>query len=122
MDIERLSALLAVLLPVLLVLEVVLALALWRWNGWESPHAFSIAEDHGRRGRLMSEARIAGIWLALTIGVLWVAFLVGFFLIHGLLFTLGRGPALVGILACLAIFVATPFATGLAVRRRVHHE
>lgn len=122
MDIERLSALLAVLLPVLLVLEVVLGLALWRWNGWASPDAFGIAETHGRRGKLMSEARIAGIWLALTVAILWVAFLVAFFVCYGILFTLGKGAALVGILASLAVFVATPFATGRAVRRRVHHQ
>jgi uncharacterized Tic20 family protein len=121
MEIERLSALLAVLLPVLLVLEGVLAVALWRKNGWDAPH-LETRTGEGRFGALRTDIQIAGVWLAVTALVLWVGFLVAFFVAYGILFTMGRAAALVAILASLALAVATPFVTGLAVRRWVHHR
>ncbi len=121
MDIERLTALLAVLLPTLLLMEAVLAVALFRRNGFDFPR-LGARPGQGRMETLRSDAEIAGIWLALTALVMWVGFLVAFFVAYGILFTLGRFAALIAILIAIALAVATPFATGLAVRRWVHHR
>lgn len=122
MEIERLSALLAVLLPVLLVVEGVLAVVLWRWNGWDGPNLLPARWRGGRRGKLVGEARVAGTWLLLTGIVLWVIFLAAFMIVHTVLFTLGTGAAFIGLVVCSALLLATPFATGMLIRRRAHHR
>ncbi len=122
MDIERLSALLAVLLPVLLAVVGVLAVVLWRWNGWDAPALISPHKVGDRRARLTDDAKVTGTWLALTAVVLWVGFIAAFFILHAILFTFGREATFVALVVGGALLVATPVATGIAVRRRAHHS
>jgi hypothetical protein len=122
MEIERLSALLAVLLPVLLVVDGVLAVVLWRWNGWDGPGLLPSRWGGGRRGKLAGEARVAGTWLLLTAVVLWVIFLAAFMIVHTILFTFGTGAAFLGLVASSVLLIATPFATGMVIRRRAHRR
>jgi len=59
-------------------------------------------------------------WLALTVLTLAVEFIVLFIATYGLLFTLGKEAATVGVVASLVIFGATPVLWAVVLRRRAH--
>lgn len=59
-------------------------------------------------------------WLALTLLTMAVEFVVLFIATYGLLFTLGREAATVGVVASAIILAATPVTWAFALRKRAH--
>lgn len=59
-------------------------------------------------------------WLALTLLTLAVEFIVLFIATYGLLFTLGREAATVGVVFSAIILGATPVAWAYVLRKRAH--
>jgi hypothetical protein len=59
-------------------------------------------------------------WLALTVLTLAVEFIALFIASYGLLFTLGREAATVGVVLSALILGATPVVWALVLRRRAH--
>jgi hypothetical protein len=59
-------------------------------------------------------------WLALTLLTMACEFLALFIITYGLLFTLGPGAAVVGVVISVVILGATPVAWALVLRRRAH--
>jgi hypothetical protein len=105
MQIESLGVALAVLLPLLLLVEGLIAAFLSSVNGWNAP-------------RLLGPI---ATWSVLTALTVWCVYLVAFVGVHALLFTFGTEAAWVGVIVTGVILVATPFAWGLVIRRQAHH-
>lgn len=63
--------------------------------------------------------RGAGIatWLGVTAVVMIVEFALGFFLLHAILFSLGREATLIALVVSVVIFTLTPAATMFALGR-----
>lgn len=59
-------------------------------------------------------------WLALTVLTLAVLFIVLFIATYGLLFTLGKEAATIGVVVSAIILAATPVAWALVLRKRAH--
>lgn len=105
MQIESLGVALAVLLPLLLLVEGLVAALLSNVNGARTP-------------RLLGPI---ATWSVLTALTVWCVYLVAFVGIHALLFTFGTEAAWVGVIVTGIVLVATPFAWGLLIRRQSHH-
>lgn len=105
MQIESLGVALAVLLPLLLLVEGLVAALLSSVNGWHAP-------------RLLGPI---ATWSVLTALSVWCLYLVAFVAIHALLFTFGTAAAWVGVIVTGLALVATPIAWALLIRRQTHH-
>jgi hypothetical protein len=105
MQIESLGVALAVLLPLLLLVEGLIAALLSNANGGHAP-------------RLLGPI---ATWSVLTALTVWCVYLIAFVGIHALLFTFGTAAAWVGVIVTGVVLVATPFAWGLLIRRQTHH-
>jgi UPF0716 family protein affecting phage T7 exclusion len=117
MDELRIGTLFAVLLPLLLIAEALVGVMLWRVSGHPMPDTLrrplTAAGSH-----LGAEVRLVATWVAATAATLWVGFLAAFVGVHLLLFTIGQGAALVGLIASVAILGAMPIVWAFVLFRR----
>lgn len=101
MQIAELAEDIALILPMLILVEGVVGLVVWFAYG-----------SKGGRG-----ARIAA-WLGLVTLTLWCGSALAFVLLHLLLFTLGTGAAIVGAVLVTVFMLAMPFGWAALIR---HH-
>ena len=117
MDDMRIGTLFAVLLPLLLVGEVVVGVALWRVTGHQMPGI--LRQPLGQAASHVGiEVRLVGAWIAISVASVWVGFLVAFVVVHLLLFTLGDGAAFVGLIASAVLLAAMPIWWAFVLFRR----
>jgi hypothetical protein len=102
MQIADLTEELALILPMVILVEGILGLVAWLALG-----------SKGSRG-----ARIAA-WVAFVTLTLWVGSATAFVLLHLLLFTFGAAAAILGAFAVTAFMILMPFGWAIVVR---HHE
>lgn len=105
MQIESLGVAVAVLLPLLLLVEGLIAALLSSVNGWHGP-------------RLLGPL---ATWSVLTALTVWCVYLVAFVGVHALLFTFGTEAAWVGVVVTTIVLVAAPVAWAVLIRRQTHH-
>jgi len=101
MQIAELTEDIALIVPMLILVEGIVGLIVWFAYG-----------SKGGRG-----ARIAA-WLGLVTLTLWCGSAAAFVLVHILLFTLGTGAAIVGAALVTVFMLAMPFGWAVLVR---HH-
>lgn len=101
MQIAQLSEDIALILPMLILVEGIVGLVVWFAYG-----------SKGGRG-----ARIAA-WLGLVTLTLWVGSAVAFVLVHLLLFTFGNEAAIAGAALVTVFMIAMPFGWAVLIR---HH-
>jgi hypothetical protein len=101
MQIAELTEELALILPIVILVEGIVGLVAWLALG-----------SKGGRG-----ARVAA-WVGLVTLTLWVGSAAAFVLLHVLLFTFGSGAAVVGAILVTAFMVLMPFGWAVVVR---HH-
>ena len=101
MQIADISEDLALILPMVILVEGIIGIVVWFAYG-----------SRGGRG-----ARVAA-WLALVTLTLWVGSAAAFVLLHLLLFNFGSGAAVAGILCVTAFMLLMPFGWALVIR---HH-
>ncbi len=89
-------------------LSVLLAVALWLL-------LLAVALQQGRPASASGQL---AKWLVLTGVLLVIGWQVAFFAVYGLLFALGRGPALVGLIVSAALLALTPILCGRLISRR----
>ncbi len=104
MQIESLGVALAVLLPLLLLVEGLVAALLSSVNGWHAP-------------RLLGPL---ATWSVLTALTVWCVYLVAFVGVHALLFAFGTEAAWVGVIVTAIVLVGAPVAWGVLIRRQAH--
>ena len=73
-----------------------------------------------QQGRPTGASGQVATWLLLTSVTMAFGFLVAWFAVYGLLFSLGRGAALVGLVVSGAILALVPVAWGRVIRHRAH--
>ncbi|NJD28091.1 MAG: hypothetical protein FIA92_07320 [Chloroflexi bacterium] len=108
----------ALTFPVLLGVTILLAIVVWRGSGLEAPDVLAPPRAQARGGRLLGDLRIVTVWLLLTAVTVVGAFIVGFALVHALLFAFGQGVATVALVGSGIVLAAVPVAWGLVIR---HH-
>jgi hypothetical protein len=121
MQIQGVGAELAVVLPLVLVGEALVAGLVLTVGGWQPPRFLTFPRSTrgpGRAVRWAEAVALAGAWLALTVISLWCGYAVTFMAVHTLLFALGPVAAWIGLLAGMAALVAIPFAWGVVIRRQ----
>ena len=101
MQIAELTKEVALILPIVILVEGIVGLVAWLALG-----------SKGGRG-----ARIAA-WLGLVTLTLWVGSALAFIMLHVLLFTWGSGAAMAGALVTTVLMVLMPFGWAIVVR---HH-
>lgn len=116
---DPLQVVFALTFPVLLGVAVLLAIVVWHGSGLEAPDVLAAPSERTRGGRLLGDLRIVTMWLFLTAATLVVAFIVGFAIVHALLFTFGQGVATIGLLASAVVLGIVPLAWGLVIRRHM---
>ena len=117
MDDMRIGTLLAVLLPLLVIGEVVVGLAMWRATGHPMP-AFLRGPTSGAARRVGVAYRLVGTWLAVTIASLWVGFLIAFVVVHALLFLVGDSAAFAGLVVSVIVLGSMPIAWAVVLIHR----
>ncbi len=105
MQIESLGVALAVLLPLLLLVEGLVVAFVNNVSGGHTPPLL---------GPLAT-------WSVLTALTVWCVYLIAFVGVHALLFTFGTEAAWVGVIVTAVVLIATPFAWALLIRRQTHH-
>jgi len=75
-----------------------------------------------QQGRPASASGQLAKWLVLTGVAMAGGFFVAFFAVHALLFTLGRGPALVGLVVSALVLACTPVVCGRLIRHGTRHS
>lgn len=101
MQLSKFTEDLALMLPVVILVEGIIGVVVWFWYG-----------ARGGRG-----ARIA-IWLGLVTLTLWVGSAAAFVLLHLLYFTFGSVATVLGALGVTAFMLLMPFGWAAIVR---HH-
>jgi hypothetical protein len=101
MQLSQLTEDLALLLPIVILVEGVIGLVAWFWYG-----------SKGGRG-----LRIA-TWLALVTLTLWVGSAAAFVFLHLLYFTFGSAATIVGAIVVTVFMILMPFGWAAVVR---HH-
>lgn len=101
MQIKELTEDIALILPMLMLVEGIVGLVVWFAYG-----------SKGGRG-----ARVAA-WLGLVTLTLWCGSVAAFVLLHLLLFTLGNEAAIVGAALVTVFMLTMPFGWAWVVRRR----
>ncbi len=102
MQIESLGVALAVLLPLLLLVEGLVVAFVTNVSGGHTPALL---------GPLAT-------WSVLTALTVWCVYLVAFVGVHFLLFTFGIEAAWVGVILTAFVLIATPVAWGPLIRRQ----
>jgi hypothetical protein len=74
-----------------------------------------------QQGRPATASGQLAAWLVLTAVMLAGGFLVAFFAVHVLLFTLGRETALVGLIVSGIVLAFIPVVCGRVIRHRMRH-
>jgi hypothetical protein len=105
MQIAELTEELALILPMVILVQGIIGLVAWFWLG-----------SKGGRG-----ARIAA-WLGLVTLTLWVGSAAAFVLLHLLLFNFGSGAAIAGAVAVTAFMVLMPFGWAAVVRHHASND
>ena len=105
MQISEVTEDLALLLPIVILVEGIIGVVAWFAYG-----------SKGGRG-----ARIAA-WLGLVTLTLWVGSAAAFVLLHLLLFTFGTWAAVVGAIAVTAFMLLMPFGWAIVIRHRSRTE
>jgi len=93
---------LALILPMLILVEGLIGLVAW----------FAFGSKGGRGARI-------AVWLGLVTLTFWCGSAAAFVLLNVLLFTLGSGAAIVGAVVVTAFMLTMPFAWAIVVR---HHD
>lgn len=75
-----------------------------------------------QQGRPASASGHLATWLVLTGISMAGGFLFAFFAVHALLFSLGRGPALVGLIVSAVVLAGIPLACGRLIRHGTRHS
>ena len=101
MQIADLTEDLALILPIVLLVEGIVGLVAW----------FAFGSKGGRGARFAA-------WLGLVTLTLWVGSAAAFVFLHVLLFTFGSGAAILGGILVTAFMVLMPFGWALVIR---HH-
>lgn len=115
MDVETLSLIVLVVVPLLLLVEGVIVLLVWGIVGGGMPWLVARWHVVGRPG--VGGAAV-GYWLLATTAtglVIWLASFVG---VHLLLFNLGPGAAWLGFVLSVLAMAATPIGWALVMDRR----
>ena len=105
MQIAELTEELALILPMVILVQGIIGLVAWFWLG-----------SKGGRG-----ARIAA-WLGLVTLTLCVASAAAFVLIHLLLFNFGTGAAIAGAVVVTAFMLLMPFGWAAVVRHHARND
>ncbi len=105
MQIREVTEDLALLLPIVILVEGIIGVVAWFAYG-----------SKGGRG-----ARIAA-WLGLVTLTLWVGSAAAFILLHLLLFTFGSWAAMVGAVVVTAFMLLMPFGWAVVIRHRTRDE
>lgn len=101
MLIAELTEELALILPIVILVEGIIGLVAW----------FALGSRGGRGARVAA-------WLGLVTLTLWVGSAAAFVLLHVLLFTFGSVAAIAGAVAVTAFMILMPFGWAIVVR---HH-
>ena len=105
MQIAELTEDLALLLPIVILVEGIIGVVAWFAYG-----------SKGGRG-----ARVAA-WLGLVTLTLWVGSAAAFVMLHLLLFTFGTWAAVAGAVAVTAFMLLMPFGWAMVIRHRARAE
>jgi hypothetical protein len=116
---DPLQVVFALTFPILLGIAALLAIVIWHESGLQAPDVLAAPSERGRGGRLLGDLRIVTVWLVLTAVTLFVAFIVGFAIVHLALFAFGQGVAMVALIASGIVLGLVPLAWGLVIRRHV---
>ena len=116
---EPLQVVFALTFPILLGVLILLAIVVWRGSGLEAPDVLAAPSQRSRGGRLLGDLRIVTMWLLLTAATVVATFIVGFALVHALLFTFGQGVATAALIGSGVVMAAVPVVWGLVIRRHV---
>lgn len=117
---ESAGVALAVLLPFLIIVAGLLAALAWAVKDRAAPPSVGGPGADGRQARPVGTGTRIATWAAVTALTLWCGYVLAFALVHALLFTFGSDVALVGMIVCVALLVATPFVWGALILRRGH--
>ncbi len=109
----------ALTFPVLLGVTILVAIVIWRESGLKAPDVLAAPSERAPGGRLLGDLRIVTMWLVLTLATLVVAFIVGFALVHALLFAFGQGVATIALIGSAVVLGIVPLAWGLLIRRHM---
>jgi len=75
-----------------------------------------------QQGRPASASGQLAKWLVLTGVTMAGGFFVAFFAVHALLFMLGRGPALVGLIVSAVVLAGIPLVCGRVIQHGTRHS
>ncbi len=116
---DPLQVVFALTFPVLIGITIVVAIALWRSTGLPAPDVLAAPAPQARGGRLLGDLRLVTVWLLLSAVTLLGAFIIGFALVHALLFAFGTSVASLALVGGTVLLVAVPIGWGLVIRRHV---
>jgi hypothetical protein len=92
-------------LPFIALAEAAVALVIWLLAG-------------GKGGRWAGVAA----WIGLTSLMLWCGSMIAFVVLHGLLFFIGPGAAVAGVVVTTILMLAMPFGCAYVIRHRAPRE
>jgi uncharacterized membrane protein YphA (DoxX/SURF4 family) len=112
----------AVLFPVLLAIEIVLAALLWRAGGGRLPRPVQRREMTAEGGQASNAVWLFSIWLFASGLGLALGFVAAFVAVHVLLFTFGTAIAMAGMIVSGIFLAGIPVVLGLMIRRQAHRR
>jgi len=119
---DALLVMFAILFPVLLVGEVVLAVFLWRSREPSLPGVARPGDSPAAVDRATNDVGLVSSWLIASALTMGIAFVAAFVAVHVLLFSFGSEVAMLGLLASVALLVAIPVVLAVVLRRRAHRR
>jgi len=118
MDVDTASTLVMVVAPVLLLLEGLVVLVVWRVLGGRMPW---LRRGHAA-GRAGVDGAAVGYWLIASTVTALVGWMAWFIVIHALLFQFGTVAAWVGIAASMVFMAAVPIFWAIVIDRGARHR
>jgi hypothetical protein len=101
MQVSELTEDIVLMLPVILLVQGIIAIGLW----------FALGSKGGRGARFAA-------WLALVTLTLWIGSAIAFVALHVLLFTFGNAAVVAGVVATTVFMLVMPFGWAWVVRQR----
>jgi hypothetical protein len=115
MDIELLSTIVMVVVPLLLLVEGIVVLLVWAHLDGGMPWLVSGWRTPGREG---VRGDSVGYWLIATTATALAGWIVSFISVHALLFAFGSLAAWLGIATSIVVIAALPIGWAYLIERR----
>ena len=118
MDVETIAILVVILTPVLVVVEGLLAILIWRATGHRAPRLLAGTGTVGSLDRPAIGVEQIAIWVGLSAVSMGVAFLMLFTAEYAILFTFGTVAASIGLVGSVAVLGSLPIVWALVILQR----